>query len=212
MAGVPFFRYPVRTVPTFRGATERCAICHGPVMELHMTFSPGAEQSLHAGRYFNALANDMVDDVLTGMSPHHYRIEAGAPAPWAMRLWSWGQPSDETVLSLLPLVPALRADMRCMFSMKDREKAIPAIVARWLRARYGDLSFFIESLKPRHAFTPEERMDMSFAVLGGHLRMVSCGTIMFVEQAAGLFGLAVGYHGSYLFEQVGTTASPVVVR
>jgi hypothetical protein len=180
-------------------------------MRLRISFIPGTDQALQAGRYFCGLANDVVDEVLTPMEPHQYRIETEVGPKTAVRIWSFTPPADDQVLSVMALMHALETDVRTMLTAEEPDALIPTMIGQWLEARSGDLNLFVEKLKPKQAFTERERVSMSVSILGGRLCMVSAHHFMFIEQAPGLFGMAIGSYGSYLFERL-ANEDPVSVR
>lgn len=181
-------------------------------MAYRLQFAPGPEQAVHAGHYFNTLANDLVDGTLTGMHPNHYRIGPGVPPSCVLRLWSYGRPVDEIVLNILALAAVLQRDTATLLRAKDRETMVVDFFERWLGSHWAEHTFFLEKLKARDAFTQNERLDLSLAVLDGRLAMLSTGTFMFVQHAPGLFGLAISGHGSYLVEELRAEPAPVMVR
>src|SRR5207244_3842414 len=140
--------------------------------------------------------------MLPGMRPGQYRIENEGKPFSAVRVWCAEQPADEAVLSIMAFTHALASDIQDMVSAEEPDTIIPTMIGQWLEARTGEQSLFIECLKPKYAFTRRERISMSVGVFGGRLCLVSSPRFMFIEQAPGLFGLAVGSYGSYLFERL----------
>lgn len=171
-------------------------------MAWKLEFAPGAGQALHAGHYFNAVANDLVDEVLTGMCPHHYRFEPADAPHLALRIWAYEQPSDATVADVLHLMQAARRDMLALLRRNAPMERIADFFKRWLGAQWATCTLFVEKLHAREAFSPGERLDLSLAVLGGQLHMLSTGTAMFIRHAPGTYGLALAGRGSYLLEEV----------
>ncbi len=170
-------------------------------MKLNITFKPGAKQAEQAGNYFSQITSDVVDEVISDMKPYQYRFEPKEGPVLTLRFWCMSEPDDEQVIRMIPLIHALNADLRMMLGSPLPTQQIPEMVTEWLTAACEMPNFFVEQLHPRTAFTPKEKVELSVAMLGGHLRMVSSRSFMLVEQSAGLYGLAVGGHGSYLFEE-----------
>lgn len=169
-------------------------------MPYQLRFASGTEQAVHAGLYFHTVANDLVDDTLAHVRPNHYRVGPGTPPRSVLRFWSHGQPASENVLNIAAVAAALQREASALLRAKHREANVLDFFQRWLGLVWPEPAFFLEKLKARDAFTQNERLDMSLAVLGGRLAMFSTGALMFVQQAPDLYGMAVAERGSYLVE------------
>jgi hypothetical protein len=170
-------------------------------MGTKVTFKSGWQQAAEAAQYFNGLAAELVRGIVEQSIPRLYLI--GETGQRQLTILLWVQDHDSHDLpDLVPLIRALHTDVIRLARTNVDESLVLDLIKAILCLRMNDRRCFLELFASPRAFMSGRDPQLSLAVEGGRITLVSGAKLLFVQQTDELFGMTIGDHGSYLVEQV----------
>lgn len=165
-------------------------------------FRPGHQQSLDATTYFQELAGELLHTYLPEMSPTQFLVDTEGVSSLPLRLWSAHAEPYAQVAERLDWIRS-QLDYASRFRSGSVARAdVERFGEGLFNEQSGTATFFIEVLDTAHPFTMDEANELSIAIVGGHVVMLSAMNVMYMEVEPGVFGLSIANHGSYLWSPV----------
>ena len=171
-------------------------------MSLRVTFKPGALQSMHAARYFNEAAGNLLEGWIERLEAQLYTMGLEDGSTMHLHVWSEEELNEDQLQQLFVWLMVLNEDIARSQKGRLREEEVRRMVANWLAFRHGGISFLAERSVLPSGGAAGERAELSLGVIGGRTVLVSTETMMFTRLTEGVYGLTMAGKGSYLVEDV----------